>query len=312
MKPEMAFVHLLFAILLLISSADGTVTETIAKDEFWDGINAYVAVDREIIQKKLNEWHISNSGLCDAPKLYLPETPIFPGVIGANKHAVFIGVGNLTFHDFDPYADSHLWMAEAVTMVGVVIPLLADSPKGVPQYSLALGIYYEKNLGDFPKSNVMYPYFPVDEIRINNNRFVMRNGSEEMTVSLNRYTNPCKPTSPVVRHELDHLIRQEFHLGNPEPDFSFCDRHPIDNHFCETAKRIRCEVSRSVPNICQTPWHALKRHACQGTMEILNVTPILRDAMLLPPDPIEVFASEVLIGNFSIGLKYPCIENECM
>lgn len=64
MKTEMAFVYLLFAMLFMIFSVDGTVTETIAKDEFWDGVNAYIAVDREIIEKKLNEWHISNSGPC--------------------------------------------------------------------------------------------------------------------------------------------------------------------------------------------------------------------------------------------------------
>lgn len=235
----------------------------------------------------------------------MPEKPVFPDILEDNQHVVYIAVGYWQFNDFQSYSDSRY--SSPIMTAAVVIPLLTDNPTGIPHYSLSVALFYDKDITDFPKPNMAYPYIPVEEITMVNNSFIMRNGTNELVLLL-KNTDPCKSELPIARHEFDQFSEQEFQVALSEPDFSFCDRHPVDNHFCRTAKKIRCAVSRSYPNVCQTSWRVLDRETCQAKMEFVNVSAAFRDAMLLPEDPINLVTTEVRRGNFSIGLKYPCVE----
>ncbi|KAJ8030490.1 hypothetical protein HOLleu_26933 [Holothuria leucospilota] len=143
---------------------------------------------------------------------------------------------------------------------------------------------------------------------MNNTKVVMRNGNDEIRLSFQRFVNPCRPANLVVRHKFDKFVDQDFQIGDPEPNFGFCDRHPIDNYYCTTAQSIKCKVHRASPNICQSSWKTVGRVSCETPLKITNVTKGFRDFMLFADGEIEVIASESYFGNFSMGLKYPCIE----
>ncbi|KAJ8030316.1 hypothetical protein HOLleu_26691 [Holothuria leucospilota] len=305
MKSTTSFLFAFLNVLLLSSLADATVTENITTNCFWDGVGAYIAVDRQVIQKKLNDWHDSISSACDGPRLYLPTSPVFPKILNRNQHVVYIGTGYMTFHDFQDLVE------ECISVNGmefiVTIPLLTDHPDGIPFYSLALKHFYERGRGDIPKPNIAMPYEPVDEITRKENGVVLRKGSEKLQLSYVRYTDPCKIPNPLVRHEFDEYIDQGLQFGVKEPDFSFCDRHPVDNRYCMTAKSIRCEVHRSSPNICQTSWKETNKVSCETPLQMVGVTQGFRDMMLLGDGEIKIVASQSYFGNTSVGLKYPCI-----
>ncbi|KAJ8030292.1 hypothetical protein HOLleu_26659 [Holothuria leucospilota] len=190
----------------------------------------------------------------------------------------------------------------------VVIPLLTDHPDGNPHYSLALKNFYERGRGDIPKPNIAFPYVPVDEITRRDNSVIVRNGSEEIHLSFERHTYRCKPVDPEVRHEFDEYVDQDLQFGVTEPNFSFCDRHPVENRYCAISQSIKCKVHRSSPNICQTSWKTPSKESCDTPVQIVKVTPGFRDMMLLGAGEIEIIATESYSGNFSLGLKYPCIE----
>ncbi|KAJ8021166.1 hypothetical protein HOLleu_40957 [Holothuria leucospilota] len=240
------------------------------------------------------------------PRLYLPTSPVFPEILDENQHVVYIGTGYVDFYDFQDLRD------ECVSIDGmefaVTIPFLTDHPDGNPQYSLALKNFYERGRGDIPKPNIALPYVPVDEITRKDNSVIVRNGSEEIRLSFKRHTDPCEQVEPTVRHEFDEYVDQDLQFGVTEPDFSFCDRHPVENRYCTISQSIKCKVHRSYPNICQTSWKTPSRVSCDTPVQIEKVTPGFRDMMLLGTGEINIIATESFFGNFSLGLKYPCIE----
>ncbi|KAJ8050940.1 hypothetical protein HOLleu_04328 [Holothuria leucospilota] len=297
----------LFLSLWLISHlAEATISENIVHNIRWDGYIAYMPVDRRLVQDRLDSWYNSISNVCGGPRLYLPEEPVFPDILNKDQHVVYFDTGYVKHHDFEDFPD------KSVSVNGlefaVVIPLLADHPKGHPKYSLALSKFYQRDRGDFPQPNLAFPYIPVDVLKMNETNVYMRNGDDEMKVSYERLVNPCEPAIEVSRHELDEFITQEFQLGVPEPDFSFCDRHPSENQVCQTLQSIRCDLHRSSPNICQSSWNSEERMVCFASAQVTRIDKWFRDFMMLGNGPAEVIASDSLTGNFSLGLKYPCLE----
>ncbi|KAJ8031010.1 hypothetical protein HOLleu_27601 [Holothuria leucospilota] len=228
----------------VVRASDLQPEEEIVQDLLWDGVGAYIAVERQFIQEKLDDFHSSGSTACNGPKLFLPEKPVFPDTLEDNQHVAYLAVGYWQFNDFQSYSDSRY--SYRIMTASVEIPLLTDNPTGIPHYSLSVALFYDKDITDFPKPNMAYPYIPVEEITMINNSFVMRNGTDEMVLLL-KNTDPCKPELPVARHEFDKFSEQEFQVALSEPDFSFCDRHPVDNHFCRTAKKNQMRSQSLLP-----------------------------------------------------------------
>ncbi|KAJ8030317.1 hypothetical protein HOLleu_26692 [Holothuria leucospilota] len=297
---------LFWNVFLRSSSVQATVTENITYNCLWDGVAAYIAVGRWVIQDTLDKWHDSISDGCDGPRLYLPTSPLFPGILDKNHHVIYISIGFSDFYEFQDLVDECIVIAGMEFLV--TIPFLTDHPDGIPHYSLAVSLFYKRGRGDIPRPNFALPYIPIDEITTNEGSVVIRNGNDELNLSFIRKTDPCESINPMVRHEFDEYVDQDFQFGLSQPDFSFCDRHPIDNTFCTTSNSIKCEVHRSSPNVCQTSWKSPRKVSCENQVQIGNVTDGFRDMMLLGQGEIKVVASESYLGNFSIGLKYPCIE----
>ncbi|KAJ8041735.1 hypothetical protein HOLleu_12635 [Holothuria leucospilota] len=288
---------------------NATFTEKITKKFGWEGVTAYLQVDRHRVQERLDAWHNSNKDACNAPRLYIPENPVFPNILNETHHVIYIDVGQLDFYNFKGYPDKRVSVNGLE--FSVAIPLLADDPKGLPKYSLALSVFYPRNRGDFPKPNIIFPYTPVDVLEMNNTSVVVQNGNEELRLSFERFLDPCMPPPSIVRHELVEFLDKEFQLGVPEPDISFCKTHPYENHYCSTALKILDEVLLASPNICQSPWkskNGVSSISCMTPLRIEKITDGFLDFLLIGDDPVQVVASESLIGNFSVGLKYPCME----
>lgn len=242
------------------------------------------------------------------PRLFLPEKPAFPNILKANEHVIYFSAGESVFTDFLDETDPCLSNEESG--VTFAIPLLTDKPRGgLPQYSLALGILYDRHNKQIDKPNLIIPYLPVDELTLNDTILFLRNGTDEMLVKFQRNNNPCKPVTSLVRHEAEEFLEVDLQFGLPEPNFEVCDDHDhYDNPFCSTVRAIKCEVSRSAPNICQLPWRTSDQHACDATIEVINVTPGFRKLMCLSDDePVRLLATESRKVIARIGLRYPCI-----
>ncbi|KAJ8043937.1 hypothetical protein HOLleu_11261 [Holothuria leucospilota] len=292
-----------------LDSASAVSVDGVATGE-WDGIDFYISVKRDAIQKKLDAFHISRSNGCDdRPRLYVPDGPILPDLHNSDRHPVYIDFGHMKSHDFDGYLEENPNTCVSVSglEVAVTIPLLAGAPDGPPVYALALAKFYEKSRGDMPKINFLYPYIPVDEIKMSDYGAVVRNGNDEMRVTFNRLIHPCKPLDSMVNEEFEEFIHSDFQFGLPQPDYSFCDRHSFESKFCANAERIKCGVQRYSPNLCQQ-WSSKTTKHCVTTVEIKKITSWFREYILLGDDPVNILASETHSSNFSIALKYPCQE----
>lgn len=243
------------------------------------------------------------------PRLFIPETAFLPDLQHRGHHPVYIEVGYVTSHDFDEYLEDNPSPLVSVSglEVTVTIPLLGGTSDGPPVYALALATFYEKSRGDIPKTNFLYPYIPVDEIRMNDYGAIVRNGSDEFKLSFNQPSTSCKPPASIVKEEFEKFVLSDFQFGLPAPDFSFCDRHSFESRFCANAERIRGVVSRYSPNLC-TKWTSRDIQHCATTVEIEKITSGFRDIILVGVDPIYILASEINRCNCSINLKYPCQE----
>ncbi|KAJ8051060.1 hypothetical protein HOLleu_04485 [Holothuria leucospilota] len=239
----------------------------------------------------------------------MPEVPVLPEIHNNDRHPIFLDFEFSRSHDFNEYLKNNRdpCVSTSGVEVSVTIPLLAGAPNGPPLYALALNRLYEKSRGDIPKTNILYPYKPVDEIFLNDKRAFVINGSDELRISFNRSSNPCTPLTSVVKEELDKFVFSGFQFGLPAPDYSFCDRHSFESQFCAKAERIKCGVQRYAPNVCQK-WGSDYAERCATTVEIENITPGFGDFILLGDGPFDILAAERYFINGSIALKYPCQE----
>ncbi|KAJ8021455.1 hypothetical protein HOLleu_38665 [Holothuria leucospilota] len=276
----------------------------------WDGVGFCIYVKRETIQKRLDAYHNSISDGCGGrPSLVIPEKRGFSDLETSDYHPVFVTFGHVTSHDFDDYLKHNPDPCVAVSglEVSVKIPLLAANASGPPIYALSVAKLYEKSRGDIPKINFLYPYFPVDEIQFNDSEFVVKNGSDEMRVSVIKHNHPCESPRPIVMEEFEEFRVSEFYFGLSKPDFSFCDRHSFQSDFCTNAKQVQSAVDRHAPNICQK-YEVSNKRACDASVEVVNITSGFRDFILLGRDPINILASESYSSDTVVGLKYPCQE----
>ncbi|KAJ8041766.1 hypothetical protein HOLleu_12671 [Holothuria leucospilota] len=291
------------SIWLLNAFADATLTDNTVWSYGWDGILAYIPANRQLIQEKLDTWHNSISETCNGPRLYLPETEAFPGILDKDQHVVHIEIGYVNYHIPDK--------CNSVNGVelGLVIPLLSDDPKGPPKYSLALIKFYQRDRVEPPYSNHSFPYLPVDELTMTDSSVVMRNGSDEILLSFERFNKPCKPAPAMSKHELDEFLTRNFQFGLPQPGFSSCDRRPSYNQFCKCIESIQCDLPRCYPEVCETAWYSNERVTCSASVQITNISEGFRDFMMLGDGPIEVIAADSITGDFTMNQsKCPCLK----
>ncbi|KAJ8023426.1 hypothetical protein HOLleu_35870 [Holothuria leucospilota] len=151
--------------------------------------------------------------------------PVLPELHPADHYPVYIDFGYLTSHYFDDYwnRNPNNCVSTSGFEVAGTIPLLADSSNGSPIYVLALAKFYERWRGDIPKTNHLYPYIPVDEIKRDKYGAVAKNGSDKIRVFFHDLKHPCKPPSSSVKEEFDDFMFSMFHFGLPAPEYSFCD-----------------------------------------------------------------------------------------
>ncbi|KAJ8030495.1 hypothetical protein HOLleu_26938 [Holothuria leucospilota] len=169
-------------------------------------------------------------------RLYLPASPAFPEILDDTQHVVFIAIGYSNFHDFEKLSDNCI--SADGTIFDLSIPLLSNGPEGIPQYSLALATFYGRERGDIPKSNIIFPYILVDEITMNETSVIMRNGTDEMQLSLFKPSGSCSIPDSITRHEFESYIKTELQFGLHEPEFfSFCDDIPLTTSIARLPKQ---------------------------------------------------------------------------
>ncbi|XP_071823831.1 uncharacterized protein [Apostichopus japonicus] len=304
----MKYENYLFCVLclLVVTHYSGALIEEDVSRLYWDGVAFYIPVSRDVIQKRLDDWYESNSDVCQGPRLFLPNFRVFPELMNETQHPIYIDFGYMTFSDFEDGSDPHNPLFYGIE-VAVTIPLLTDQPDGPPKYSLALAKFYDRSRVDFPKPNILYPYIPADELTLDDEGASILIGEERMSVTFQRQNHPCIPPADVIRHEFDAFVNEDFHLGIPEPHFEYSKCDPCKNKFCAAEEKLQCAVSRYAPNLCQV-WVPIDVFPCATSVQVGTVTDYFRDFMLFGDNTINVIASETFFGNFTIGLKYPCIE----
>lgn len=230
--------------------------------------------------------------------LFLPDTTVFPGLITSVQHVVYFNFGYLTADEFHG--------VEPSPQVTVNIPLLSDHPSGPPSYSLAVAKFYTPDRGDIPAVNVAYPYYPVDEIRINDDGAVIQHGQEELRVSFVK-SKPCKPPNDIVQHEFTEFVLDDFQTGAPLPDFSYCQRHPEETsaEFCQVGEQLEDDLQSWKYQICQA-WESHDHTSCETSIQIEKITPFFRDILALGDNQPIVVASESYHGHYTVKMRYPC------
>ncbi|KAJ8021444.1 hypothetical protein HOLleu_38647 [Holothuria leucospilota] len=306
--------HTLYKVLvvevgLVLVTLNATYVEYVTSGA-WDGVGFYISAKRETIQQTLDAYHDSVSNGCcgEGPRLFIPRKSVFPELQMSDHHPVSVDFGYLESHDFDDYLKINREPSISISgpEVAVSIPYLAADSNGPPVYTLALAHLYEQSRGDIPKTNFLYPYIPVDEIQITDIGAVVRNGSEELGVSFIRHNHPCKAPPSTVSEKFDEFLYEEFHLGLPEPDFSFCDRHSFRSDFCTNLQRVKCAIHGYAPHVCQM-YKTDNASSCEASVKIINITPFFRDFILLGNDSVNIIATESYASYKSlVGLKYPC------
>ncbi|PIK45619.1 hypothetical protein BSL78_17524 [Apostichopus japonicus] len=243
------------------------------------------------------------------PQLFLPVKPPFPEVLNCDQHVIYIDFGTVTSRGFEDYENDTCFDFSGPEFA-VTIPLLCDSPGGIPMYSLTLAKFYQHDRLDFPKVNIAFKYKAVDELTLSENGVILREGRDELRIRIiESQTDPCEPPPRIMRHEFEEFINEDLQLGAPEPHFEFCDRHQqINNYFCSIVGSIGSEVRKVAPNFCQSVWQSDDQAICKASMEIETISPGFRSFLLQSEkEPLNIIASMAFFGNYTIGLKYPCI-----
>ncbi|XP_071822599.1 uncharacterized protein [Apostichopus japonicus] len=288
-----------------ISSEQVTVSHV-----YWDGFAFYFPVSKQAVQDRLDQWHEEN-GNCESRRLSLPDFPIFPDLINEDQHPLYIDVGHIMFTDFENGSDPYnpLFYGTEVT---VTIPFLISTQSHLPLHSLTLALFYDRSRGDFPKPNFIYNYIPVNDILFDDEKFLMRNGSDEMKMTFQSLHDPCVPPPDIVQHEFDDYITTDYQSGLRKPDFDYCDRHPEKNNFCSLAERLKPDINDNLGDLCQI-WVTPNQERCVTSVKVATVTRGFRKALLLCEDQstiMNVIVSEAYSGNFTMDLKYPCINDK--
>lgn len=63
-------IFLQLGLMLLMSFSDAILLEEIVQDLLWDGVGAYIAVERQFIQDKLDDFHASGPTVCNGEYLF--------------------------------------------------------------------------------------------------------------------------------------------------------------------------------------------------------------------------------------------------
>ncbi|KAJ8024226.1 hypothetical protein HOLleu_36894 [Holothuria leucospilota] len=285
-------------------------TVTLSHDT-WRGVVGYIPVDRKAVQEKLDVYNI-HQGSCGGPLLYLPENPVFPEILNETQHVVYIDFGTITQFDTEEFktVEAHTYPSLSRPESFLLIPLLSNEPKGPAAFALVLDVFYPRNRSDLPNIGITFNYVPVDDVSISRTEAIVRDGNEEIRISIDIHDSPCTPAPSGISHELDEFLEDNSVLGFSQPDFSSCEGLQ-GNRFCSLVERIKDDVIFFAPNICFSSWGSPTSISCQARMEVLNITSEFRQRMLLGiDDPIHFIASESYNVYGATVVKFPCVKSE--
>ncbi|XP_071823193.1 uncharacterized protein [Apostichopus japonicus] len=307
MENRILKVFCYFICLTILLEQTSSAEEITVARARWEGVSFFIPVSRKIVQDRLNQWHDQN-GDCQSPRLFLPDSPIFPGLIKEDQHPMYFDFGPVTFTDFEYGMDPHNPLFYGIEF-SVSIPFLTSTQSHLPFHSLALSVFYERSRGDFPKPNFMFNYLPVDEILLDEGKLEMRNGSDVLKITFQRLHDSCVLPPDIIQHEFDEYLTMDYQSGLIKPDFDYCDCHRTGNDYCALAEQLKPDIDDNLGDMCQILGMTNKER-CEASVNVETVTNGFREAVLLfeVEDAINAIASESVSANFTIGLKYPCLQ----
>lgn len=225
---------------------------------------------------------------------------------------MYIDFGTITQYDTEEFktVDAHTYPSVSRPESFLLIPLLSNAPNGPRGFALVLDVFYPRNRSDLPNIGITFNYVSVDGVSINRKEAIVRDGNEEIRISIDIHDSPCTPALSIIRHELDKFLEDNTVLGFSQPDFSSCEGLR-ENRFCSLVERIKDDVIFFAPNICFSSWGSPTSVSCQASMEVLNITSEFRQRMLLGmDDPVHFIASEYYDVYGSTVVKFPCVKGE--
>lgn len=183
----------------------------------------------------------------------------------------------------------------------VMIPFLSASPGGPAQYSLVIGEYSPESLPGGVE---------LEEISIAEDHLRIKNQGEYLEATLS-VTSPCLEPDTLVRHKLDDDVVKSLVFGDDSLLESFecvSDQTGLAA-LCEMMDQIRPDVEKNNPNVCDTTI-VKDEKICDASFEIEKISQGFRDMLVLGDGPINIIGAEKINGNYGMGLKYPCVEEQ--
>lgn len=227
---------------------------------------------------------------------------------------------NLTEDQHIVYIDFGFVTPESVTVdpsiasfsreVSVAIPFLSTTPKGAPNYAMAIDKMYDIGVnGDIFITQPIYQYTPVEKVNIMGSEASMEDQTETIRITFNQ-THPCRKSPVRLRNEFNDFLLNNNIFGSSDPDLDFCNRHPkmSKSQYCQTMDDIKENFQNDILCAKQTSsTNPEENFPCEVSLAVDAITPGLRGLLLLgPTDTIQVVAAEQYIKKFVFSLRYPC------
>lgn len=301
---------LLLLTVSIISVLSSSATVVDVAEYLWSGVGAYIVVDRQQVQKKLDDYHRLHT---EAPKLSIPPDPVFRN-LATDQHVVYIDFGFMSSEDFDnqPGIQS---MARMMTFAIPYLHLSNQPEEGAANYTLAIGILSEKSDTDFYQPQLIPRFTPVEKFIIDSNKVSLEDEGQSIDLS---YTgaHPCEeaPDKPPY-YGVSHFATNDYIFdAGLGPDLDFCLRHPeaADRKHCKKMNDIRDDIRDALPNVCVGFSSASNPTlSCQVSLKVTSISPALRAFLLLgETGPIEVFAAKQYEQRYTSSFKYPCVDEQ--
>lgn len=240
-----------------------------------------------------------------APQLYVPRAPIFSN-LPEGKHVIYMDFG---YHLTRDLAEEFT-IASMKPMFYILIPLVSDSQDGLPHYSLPLANFIlPSHKNEDIAETTLFPFHEADELAISESSFYLRYQRDEIRIQF-IIPKQCERPPQLIRHEFDELVLEGALLGSHTGKLFFCNPPPYTTDaegYCSLMEGMREDIGYLFPNVC-TVYSSQDERACNTSFTVTGITQGFRDMLLLGGKNIDFFSSEMFYGNFTMGIKYPCVQ----
>lgn len=239
-----------------------------------------------------------------APQLYVPSQPIFPNVT-EGKHVVYIDFGYQGTRDLA----KQFTITSMKPIFYILIPLVSDSPNGLPHYNLPLANFIlPAHRNEDMIGTTLFPFQEADALIICDSSVHLRHQGEEIKVEYS-VSEPCTKPPQLLSDEFQELVLEGALLGSHSGNVFFCNSRPYSTQassYCNLMDGIRHDVECAYPDVC-TVYKSEDERACTASFQITKITEGFREMLLLGDNPINIVSSEMFGGNYTIDIKYPCV-----